>query len=77
MKDKIKRCLSCNEQISESDNIYSTDKGYYHDVCVDVVATSWLIFDKFDTAIFEEVENCDAEIAFLALEEDEYLKEED
>lgn len=77
MADKIVKCLSCNEQISEWDRIFSTDDGYYHDECVEVVAKSWLIFDKLDTSVCKEVEECDGEFALLALDEGQYLKEED
>lgn len=76
MSDKIVKCLSCNEQISEWDRIFSTDDGYYHDDCVEVVAKTWLIFDKLDMSICNEVEECEGGFASLSLEEDQYLKED-
>lgn len=76
MSDKIEKCLSCDESIKENDNIFYTEKGYYHESCVNVVPSKWLLFDKRNDDIFEESETDDAEVAFLELDEGQYLKED-
>lgn len=75
MSDKIERCLSCDECIKENDNIFYTEKGYFHEGCVNVVPSRWLLFDKRNDDVFEESETDDAEVAFLELDEERYIKE--